>query len=387
MPRSVRAHKCGIQTIWTEAADAAAAVVEIVAAVPRLGVSQLICFFSPDYDAVGLCRRLTTHFPGVPLIGCATSGGISPVGGIERGIVLIAFPTKGFATTSLALTQIRQLDVEGAAAAVRTLRRDFDHRGGGAGAGHRFALTLIDGLANVEETVVSTIAWALDGMPLVGGSSGDDLRFSDTVLIFNGEVIRDAAIVLLVETDFPTQLFKTDNFEPTTKKLVVTMSDDEQRTVYEFNAEPAAHEYAMAIGLDPERLSPMSFAAHPLVVKIGGEYYCRSIRHMNPDGSLSFFCAVGEGVVLTLAQPRDIVEATRQEFARVEETLGGIDIVIGFECILRQLDAEVRQVKRQITDLYKNYNVVGFETYGEQYRSMHLNQTFTGIAIGFVPPS
>jgi hypothetical protein len=25
---------------------------------------------------------------------------------------------------------------------------------------------------------------------------------------------------------------------------------------------------------------------------------------------------------------------------------------------------------------------VGFGTYGEQYRSMHLNQTFTGIAFG-----
>jgi hypothetical protein len=26
--------------------------------------------------------------------------------------------------------------------------------------------------------------------------------------------------------------------------------------------------------------------------------------------------------------------------------------------------------------------VVGFCTYGEQYMSMHVNQTFTGIAIG-----
>ena len=37
------------------------------------------------------------------------------------------------------------------------------------------------------------------------------------------------------------------------------------------------------------------------------------------------------------------------------------------------------------SDLYRRYNVVGFETYGEQYRSMHLNQTFTGLAIGAPP--
>ncbi|MBE7244742.1 MAG: hypothetical protein INR63_07325, partial [Actinomycetospora chiangmaiensis] len=55
---------------------------------------------------------------------------------------------------------------------------------------------------------------------------------------------------------------------------------------------------------------------------------------------------------------------------------------IGFECVLRRLDAESRQVRHGITDLYRRYNVVGFETFGEQYRAMHLNQTFTGIAIG-----
>jgi hypothetical protein len=27
-------------------------------------------------------------------------------------------------------------------------------------------------------------------------------------------------------------------------------------------------------------------------------------------------------------------------------------------------------------------NVIGFSTYGEQFRSMHLNQTFSGVAFG-----
>ena len=152
--------------------------------------------------------------------------------------------------------------------------------------------------------------------------------------------------------------------------------------MHEFNAEPAALEYALSVGLDPRELTPMSFAAHPLVVKIGGEYFCRSIRRLNEDGSLSFFCAIDEGVVLTLAEPRDLVQATRDELARVERGFEGLDLVIGFDCVLRRLEAESRQVRHQVSDLYRRYNVVGFETFGEQYRSMHLNQTFTGIAIG-----
>ena len=200
--------------------------------------------------------------------------------------------------------------------------------------------------------------------------------------LHDGAVVRNGAIVLLVETDYPTQLFKSDNFDPTSKRLVVTSSDAETRTVREFNAEPAAVEYALAIGLDPRQLTPLSFAAHPLVVKIGGEYFCRSISRLNEDGSLSFFCAIDEGVVLTLAQPRDIVQATRDELARVERGFHALDLVIGFDCLLRRIEAEARQVRHEISDLYRRYHVVGFETYGEQYRSMHINQTFTGVAIG-----
>jgi hypothetical protein len=273
------------------------------------------------------------------------------------------------------------------ASSVRALRRILEAESPDSAPSRRFALSFIDGLANAEETVVSAIAWALDGIPLVGGSAGDDLSFRETVLLHQGAIHRRAAVVVLVETDYPFQIFKSDHFEPTATKFVVTASDDEQRIVHELNAEPAAREYAMAVGLDPEALTPMSFAAYPLAVKVGGEYFCRSIRRMNADGSLSFFCAIDEGVVLTLAQPRDIVETTRSELARLEAALGGIDLIIGFDCVLRRLDAESRQVRQGICDLYRRYDVVGFETYGEQYRAMHLNQTFTGIAIGRPPAS
>jgi hypothetical protein len=382
----VRRHLCGIWTAWTDAPGAADAAAEIARAVGDARLSQIVVFFSADYDAEILASALETRFPGVPVAGCSMSGGIAPAGDIDRGLVAIAFPAERFRIVSTVIDAIDHLDVERTASAVRALRRTLDPLDPGrdveAAAGHRFALSLIDGLTNAEETVVSAIAWALDGIPIVGGSAGDDLRFRDAVLLHGGKIHRRAAVLVLVETDFSVEIFKSDNFEPTRTKFVVTASDGERRTVHELNAEPAAREYAMAIGLDPEGLSPMSFAAYPLAVKVGGEYFCRSIRRMNEDGSLSFFCAVDEGVVLTLAEPRDIVASTRAELVRLDAVLGGVDLIIGVECVLRRLDAESRQVRHGIADLYRRYNVVGFETFGEQYRAMHLNQTFTGIAIG-----
>lgn len=380
--QAARHHMCGVQTSWSELEEAEAAVLVATRALDKRAIGQILAFFSAAYDVDALNAALARALPGVPVAGCSNAGGICPAGALEHGLVLVAFPREGFRINSTCLPDISNLDVEGAEAAIRTLRRRLDGLDGDPLRSQRFALSLIDGLANVEETVVSTVAWALDGIPLVGGSAGDDLHFRQTALLHNGAVVRNAAVILLVETDFPTQLFKSDNFDPTAKRFVVTKSDAETRTVHEFNAEPAAAEYALSVGLNPHELTPMSFAAHPLVVKIGGEYFCRSIRRLNEDGSLSFFCAIDEGVVLTLAEPRDLVQATRDELARVARGFESLDLVIGFDCVLRRIEAESRQIRHQVSDLYRRYNVVGFETYGEQYRSMHLNQTFTGIAIG-----
>jgi hypothetical protein len=103
---------------------------------------------------------------------------------------------------------------------------------------------------------------------------------------------------------------------------------------------------------------------------------------MDPDGSLRFFCAIDEGMVLTVAQVRNPIDATNDLFEQLIDDLGGVSIFIGFECVLRRLAVEQYQLSREMSELYRRNNVVGFQTYGEQYRSMHVNQTLTGVAIG-----
>ncbi|SOR30704.1 protein of unknown function [Methylorubrum extorquens] len=109
----MRGHLCGIQTAWTDAFDALGAVAAVAGAVDRSVVGHLIVFFSPAYDAEILTAALAAQFPGVGLTGCSTSGGISPAGSIDRGLVAIAFPRQGFRIVSGLLTDIARLDVEG----------------------------------------------------------------------------------------------------------------------------------------------------------------------------------------------------------------------------------------------------------------------------------
>jgi hypothetical protein len=176
--------------------------------------------------------------------------------------------------------------------------------------------------------------------------------------------------------------FKTEHFLQTDQKVVVTGANPAERVVTEFNAEPAAREYARLVGLDGEKLTPMTFAAHPLMVRVGGQYHVRAIQKVNADDSLTFFCAIDEGLVLTVARSVDVVHDLENLFARVETELGEPDLIIGCDCVLRNLEIEQRQQKRFVSELFVRHGVIGFCTYGEQFNSMHVNLTFTGIAIG-----
>ena len=371
----------GVQVAWTEEPSVDAAVASIAAALNRSEIGQLLVFFSPSRLASTLTRALSHEFAGIPVAGCSTSGQITPDRFSEVGILAMAFPKKGFRVVSKVLRDIHGLSIERAIEVVRDLRAQLDQASAGQKR-NRFALSFIDGLCNREEMIVSALGWALNDIPLVGGSAGDNLLFARSALLHNGDVHHEAALLLLIETDHLVRTFKHDHFEPTDQKLVVTASDSERRTVLELNAECAAREYASAAGLDDGSLTPMSFAAHPVVVRVGGDYYCRSIQKMNPDGSLTFFCAIDDGVVLTVARARDIVASAERELERLDRETGGLDFVLAFECVLRRLESENHQVKHRMCELYRKYNLVGFHTYGEQYNSMHLNQTLTGVAIG-----
>jgi hypothetical protein len=248
-----------------------------------------------------------------------------------------------------------------------------------------FGLLLIDGMSAREEVVVSTIHWGMGTIPLLGGSAGDDMRLSNTFVYHDGAFRSNAALLTLVQIDAPFRTFNTKHFRGTEDKLVVTKADPERRIVLELNAAPAAEEYARMVGCRVEDLSAEIFGERTLMVKIGGEFYVRSIQKAGKNGSLTFYSAIEQGVVLTVAAPGDLVEDLRGLFASMRNDIGPPQLVIGFDCVLRGLEMERRQARHQASRIMADNNVVGFATYGEQYHAMHLNQTFTGVAIGRSP--
>ena len=72
----------------------------------------------------------------------------------------------------------------------------------------------------------------------------------------------------------------------------------------------------------------------------------------------------------------------RDAFCDARRDVPHIKLTIGCDCILRRLEVADKALESKVNEVLKENHVIGFNTYGEQYQSVHINQTFTGVALG-----
>lgn len=375
-------------TCTARAEDPVAAVEELRAAIADTELAGALLFCSHTYPRDLLAEALNRGLPGLPLIGCTSAGEVTDSGYDSDTLVFIGFPAEDFAIAALRFEALDHFDGEGAQRAIRQLVASarLDH----AAYAHELyqvALFLVDGLSHREELLTMTAQHALGDIKLIGGSSGDGLSFRETGVFHEGRFHTDAAVIAVLSSRRPLHVFSANHYRPGPAKMVITEADAETRTVFEINAAPAAEEYLRLTGSAETRLDAHFFAAHPPMVRTGGQNHVRSIQSANADGSLTFYCAIDTGVVLSVGEPVDRLEGIGQLFGKLRDTVGEVDHIITFDCVLNRIDAEDRQIAREVSQLYIDNKVLGFNTYGEQFLAAHMNQTFSGLAIGRGNPS
>lgn len=338
----------------------------------------VILYVTPEADFHAVISDVSACCQGVPVVGCTTAGEISEHGYTEGEIIAIGLPKAHFRAEALLIEDLDKLDSQSvidrmirSRNEMATQRPTWDYE---------FNFVMIDGLSIMEDALMSELSVGLGPVPLFGGSAGDGEAFEKTYVMYDGRAHTNAAVLVQVRTRCPIQVFKTDHMVPTDQRMVVTGADPARRVVTEINAEPAAREYARVLGKDPDQLTTFTFAAHPLVVRIGGQHHVRSIQRVADNGDLVFFSAIDEGLVLTLADPMDMAEHLEQEMANLRAK-DQPAIVLACDCILRRMEAQEKQVQTRLSQIYAENRVVGFSTYGEQLNAMHVNQTLTGVAI------
>jgi hypothetical protein len=369
-----------VKTGQTVSADEKEAVGEIFSMIHQPDMEAVIFFNSSSYDLVRLGTELKSTFA-CTLIGCTTAGEISPKGYQDGGIVAASLSSSELKVHSHLLPDLSRSGSAEIKKIADGLRQDltfsplFDRD-------KMFGFLLIDGLCVLEEQIVSLLYNQLDGVSIIGGSAGDGLRFGETQVYRDGRFVSDAALFTLFETSLPFYVFNTQHFKPTQKKLVITGADPARRIVTEINADPAAIEYARILGLPLAELNPQVFSKYPLMLKIGDSWYVRSIQKVNPDMSLSFFCAIDVGLVLTVARGEDLVADLKVQLDTVSQAMADTRLIVGCDCILRKLELIEKGLLKDVAALLHPTRFIGFSTYGEQCDSVHVNQTLTGFAIG-----
>jgi hypothetical protein len=345
-------------------------------------MAVVIFFCSSQYDLDALADEMNKLFVGVQVIGCTTAGEIGPAGYRNHSLVGASFSGQAFTAVAGCLSALQDFELSRGQAFTQGLLQQLESCAGNVSSKNTFALFLVDGLSIREESVVRTLHGALGNIGLCGGSAGDDSKFERTWVFYDGAFRTDSAVLLLVNTRVPFKIFKTQHFVSENERLVVTEADVAHRVVMEINGLPAAQEYARILGVSVNELNPMVYAATPVVVVIDGTDYVRSIQKVDPTGPLTFFCAIDEGLVLRVARGVDLIRNLAQTFEHVRDEIGPIEMTFGCDCILRNIEITEKQQKEAVGEILQRNNTVGFSTYGEQFGGVHVNQTFTGIAIG-----
>jgi len=384
--------KTTIKTGASQQSDPKKAVQELYNAIYQTNASFAVFYCSANYDLTALEKALAEKFTDIPLIGCTTAGEIGPDGLTDNGLTGFTICSNKI-SVSTELLNTNDFNAESTNAAYNELCLERDKKTPSASEQNAnsedILFVICDGVSQVEERIVSTLHTVAFGTPIVGGSAADSDRFEKTHVFHQGKFHQGCSLISLVSTSLPFSVFKAENFiDNNGKKMVVTEADNSQRIVTEIDGLPASEGYAELFSVTEEELTLDFYAEHPVAVKLENQLYVRAITHATKKlsdkqpSTLKFACAIDTGIVLTAVEEVDMASNLTTNFAKVREQIGEPVLTLGFDCMLRKNQYKNKNIYAEIGDIMKHNHVIGFHTYGEQFNSLHVNQTFTAIAFG-----
>ena len=368
-----------IKTANSNADDINFSLKEIIDGIKQDSIKLIFFFVSTKYDFYLVSRTMNEEFPNTDVVGCTTAGEIGPDGFSEDSISAMSIAADNFETSTYIMKNIKSWSM---------LSRDNLLAAGGkigiksGDSAQCFAISLIDGLQSSEEKVMNCIANAFPNIGIVGASAGDDNKFEKTFVSANGEVWQDAAVITFVKTDKKFLLYKENIYRPTEVQFKVTKSDICNRIVYEFNDKPAAEEYANALGISINDL-PEAFISNPTGRIIMDNVWIASPQKLIDEKYLKYYCAISPNSIVKILKPTDTLKEAENTSLIIRKTLPNCKGVLLFNCILRYKLFKKNNLCSQVAAEYAKCGpICGFNTYGEQFNKLHVNQTLTLLALG-----
>ena len=337
--------------------------------------NAIVMFVSSQYDR-GTLQEAIRRRVRVPLLCCTTAGEISSALGYSKGGIVAAAVT-GCRAKILPLAELSRNTLDS-----QSLIRDSNEELANCETDDgMIGLAVFDGLCRREESVIARLQSAMPTIPIVGGSAGDACEFKQTQVFVDGRFQSDAGVLLLLSGPFQAIPFQIHHFTSTGMRMVATQVDTVNRRLLRLDGISAAARLAQVLELRVEDITTDLLATRPMMARCGDVFYVRSVQRVHPDGSISFYSALREADILHIGKAGAIVDTTASYLEALRHQKSTPDLVLGFDCILRRLELELRGLTAEMNGVLRPVPFVGFSTFGEQYHGQHVNQTMTGVAL------
>ncbi len=316
-----------------------------------------------------LTAFLKARYPAAQIVGCTTSGEISPAGVFDESIQITAILwEKTVQRVSHTKMTSMQSSFEAAAGLANQLKADS----------LRTVMVFSDGLNVNGSELLLGFQSVLGDIPIVGGLAGDGGAFVKTLQLFNDTISDNLVIAIgLYGNHLITSSGALGGWKPYGPPRKVTKS--EKNVVFEMDGKPALPLYKLYIGEAYAKGLPSTGLKFPLAVIEEGKRDVDKIRTLlavnAQQNSLTFAGNVLEGETVRLCQSTHdrLVEGAGAAAQMVIENLNSNStnqpgLAVCVSCVGRkgvmaeQVVDEVRLVQ-QI--LGTQTTVTGFYSYGE----------------------
>jgi len=349
--------------IVQESIDAKSSIKDLPSASPLVAANLVLVFSSVKrFNEGKLQGALKKRYPTAQIVGCTTSGEISPNGVFDDSVQITAIQWQKV------MQRVAQSKSSTAVNLANQLKAD----------NLRTVLIISDGLNINGSELISGFQSVLGDTPIIGGLAGDGGAFVKTLQMFN-ETVSDHMVIAvgLYGDALVTASGALGGWRPYGPPRKVTRS--EKNVVFELDGKPALSLYQMYIGAAFSKGLPGSGLKFPLAVIEEGKREVEKIRTLlaiNPDdNSLTFAGNVEEGETVRLCQTNHdrLVEGAG---AAANLVLDGLDtqktnspgLALCVSCVGRKgvmAEQVVDEVKLVQQILGPQTSVTGFYSYGE----------------------
>lgn len=357
------------------------------ALVDRLASPSLqVAFVFADYRLDPAVIASTQRALSAPVVGCTTTGPLGPGAAPAGAPCAVALGLYGDCVRvgvgvapelpRAALTRSSDA-VHRAALALGTTAEGLDP-------GRHVAVTLVDGCCDHEEAFCIGSAASAPKIRFLGGAASTDLVTCNRSYVWaNGEVLSDAGVVIVLDSEQPFHALTSSHLVATELRTVVTSASG--RSIHELDGRPAAPRLRQMIASIGETLDE-PYPSHAFARYIDGVPYVRTLHRVEGD-RLLLASAVETGHILHVMRPGDLIHITTRDLAAAAERVGGtMAAFLAFSCMGRHTEATLRGAATDLAAAYAPYPIIGFQTLGEQSGMLLMNHTLTGLAIGAPKP-